>query len=131
MGYGDSGSVPHRFFLREGQNIDVGILKLFLSRKQVNLSHVAQSSPFASIASGGRSQATAPSSSFVPIGGRSTTLSPFVPFGGRSTTPSSPFQVVSSRGTVRTVVPEDFEPTSLPLPWDTLEIPVVQRRANK
>ena len=81
MGYGDSGSVPHEFFLREGQKVDVGILKLFLSRKQVNLSHVAQPSPF-----------------------------------------------VSSRGSKQAVVPE---PTNLPLPWDTVEIPVVQRRTKK
>ena len=85
VGYGDSGSVPYKFFLREGQNVDVGILKLFLSRKQVNLSHIAQPSPF----------------QVVPTG---------------------------SRGTVPTVVPE---PTNLPLPWDTVEIPVVQRRADK
>ena len=83
MGYGDSGSVPYTFFLREGQNVDVGILKLFLSRKQVNLSHIAQSSPFVS---------------------------------------------GSSRGTIRAVFPE---PMNLPLPWDTVEIPVVQRRAGK
>jgi hypothetical protein len=50
VGYGDSGSIPHTFFLGEGQNIDVGILKLFLSRKRVDLSHVAQSSPFGSAA---------------------------------------------------------------------------------
>jgi len=128
VGYGDSGSVPHKFFLREGQKVDVGILKLFLSRKQVDLSHVAQSSPFSPL--GGRSQATTAQSS--SIGGRrSTTLSPpFAPIGGRTTIPSSPF--VSSRSTVPNVVPEDFELTSssLPLPWDTVEIPVVQRRAN-
>ena len=123
VGYGDSGSVPHQFFLREGQKVDIGILKLFLSRKQVNLSHVAQSSPFAPIGGPSRPTATS-SSSFVPIG--STTPPSFE---GRSTTPSSPF--VSSRSTFQTVVPEDFEPTSLPLPWDSVEIPVVQRRANK
>ena len=49
MGFGDSGSVPHTFFLREGQKVDVGILKLYLSRKQVDLSDVAQRSPFESI----------------------------------------------------------------------------------
>ena len=81
MGYGDSGSVPHTFFVPEGQNVDVGILKLFLSRNQVNLSHVAQSSPF-----------------------------------------------VRTRGTAPPPLP-DF--TNLPLPWDTVEIPVVQRRAEK
>jgi hypothetical protein len=128
-GYGDSGSVPHEYFLREGQNVDVGILKLFLSRKQVDLSHVAQPSPFAPI--GGRSKA--PRKSSAPIGSRfttqlpsrSTTPSPFDLFGGRFTTPSSLF--VRSRGTFQAVVPE---PTNLPLPWDTVEFPVVQRRAN-
>ena len=81
VGYGDSGWVPHTFFLREGQSVDVGILKLFLSRTQVNLSHVAQ---------------------------------------------PSPFEV--SRASAKAVLPDD---KNLPLPWDTIEIPVVQRRANK
>ena len=40
---------PHTFFLREGQDVDVGILKLFLTREHVDLSDVAQSSPFDSI----------------------------------------------------------------------------------
>ena len=81
VGYGDSGSFPYIFFLRDGQKVDVGILKLFLSRKQVNLSHVAQSSPF-----------------------------------------------VPSCDPAPGVVPE---PTNSPLPWDTVEIPVVLRRADK
>lgn len=80
VGYGDSGSVPHSFFLRKGQKVDVGILKLFLSRKQVNLSHVAQ---------------------------------------------SSPFKDVCGRGSSEAILPES---KNLPLPWDTIEIPVVQRR---
>ena len=101
VGYGDSGSVPHWSVPREGQNVDVGMLKLFVSRKQVNLTHVAQSSPFA------------------PVGGHSTAPSPS--FGDRST-PSSPY--VSSRGTFQNVMPEDFEH----LPWDTIEIPMVHRR---
>ena len=72
VGYGDSESVPHSFFLREGQKVDVGILKLFLSREQVNLSHVAQSSPF------------------VPVEDHSTASSslPFTLIGGRSKNPS-------------------------------------------
>ena len=48
VGYGDSGTVPHMFFLREEQIVDVGILKLFLSREQVDFLDVAQSSPFVS-----------------------------------------------------------------------------------
>ena len=86
VGYGDSGSVPHSFFLRKGQNVDVGILKLFLSRKQVNLSHIAQPSPFKVASTDGR-----------------------------------------PRGSKEAELPE---PTNLPLPWDTIEIPVVQRRAD-
>jgi hypothetical protein len=88
VGYGDSGWVPHTFFLREGQSIDVGILKLFLSRKQANLSHVAQSSPFKVVSTG------------IGTGGRGATAA---------------------------VLPE---PTNLSLPWDTIEIPVVQRCAD-
>ena len=94
VGYGDSGSVPHTFFLREGQNVDVGILKLFLSKEQVNLSHVAQSSPF-------------------------------VPLEGRLTNSSLPFD--SSCGMVQAAVREGSDPS---LPWDTIEIPEVQRLAN-
>ena len=82
MGYGYSGTVPHTFFLREDQNVDVGILKLFLSRKQVDLSDVAQ-------------------------------LTPFVPIGARYTAPAK------LRG-----------PTKLRFLWDTVLIPVVQRRAG-
>jgi hypothetical protein len=100
VGYWDT------FFLREGQKVDVGTLKLFLSRKQVNLSHVAQSSPF------------------VPVGGRSTAppSPPFVHVEG-STTPSP---VNSSRSTH----PPPGPGSGLHFPWDTIEIPVVQRRAN-
>ena len=81
MGYGDPGWVPQTFFLREGQEVDVGILKLFLSRKQVDLSHIAQETPFK-----------------------------------------------VSRASAEAVLPE---PKNLPLPWDTIEIPVVQQHAEK
>ena len=82
MGSGDSRSVPHifKFFLREIQDVDVGILKLFVSRRYVDLSHVAQPSPFGS-------------------GSRGVTYLPM--------------------------------PVNLHLPWDTVEIRVVQRRADK
>ena len=91
MGYGDSGSAPHTFFLREGQNVDVGILKLFLSREHVDLSGVAQ---------------------------------------------SSPFQVDSTTSTTgaRSTAKANLEvPTNLPARhlWDTILVPVVQRRAEK
>ena len=82
MGYGDSGTVPHTFFLRDGQDVDVGILKLFLSTKQVDLSDVAQSSPF-------------------------------VLTGARSSAPAQ----LKGRNKLR-------------LNWDTILIPVVQRRAD-
>jgi hypothetical protein len=87
VGYGDSGSVPYSFFLRKGQDVDVGILKLFLSRKQVDLLHIAQPSPFQ-----------------VKLEVASTDTRP--------------------RGSEKVVLPE---PKNLPLPWDTIEIPVIQR----
>ena len=102
VGYRNSGWPPHTFFLQKGQKVDVWILKLFVSRKAVNLSHVAQSSPFAPI----ERRSTAPSSSFIPIE-------------GHSTTPSS--SLVASRG---------FDYNYLLLPWDTVEIPLVLRRAK-
>lgn len=46
MGHGDSGTDSHTFRLRENQNVDVGILKLFLSKERVDVSDVAQPSPF-------------------------------------------------------------------------------------
>lgn len=51
MGYRDSGSVPHTFLLREEPNVDVRILNLLLSRKQVDLLDVAEYYPFFSIGS--------------------------------------------------------------------------------
>ena len=124
VGYGDCGWVPQTFYVREGQKVDVGILKLFLSKKQVDLSHIAQPSPFVPVE--GHSTSTAPSSSppsppFVPIGGRSnSTLSlpfDFSPTVARGTRP--PGQTVMREG------------TESRLPWDTVEIRVVQRPENK
>jgi len=83
VGYGDSASVPRTYFLQEKQDVDVGILKLFLSRKHVDLSHIAQPSPFEVASTDSR--------------------------------PCDSTEVVSP------------EPTNLSLPWDTIEIPVVQR----
>ncbi|KIJ63462.1 hypothetical protein HYDPIDRAFT_29274 [Hydnomerulius pinastri MD-312] len=45
IGYGAGGGVPTRYFLRDGQDVDVGYLKLFLSREHVDLSHIPQQSP--------------------------------------------------------------------------------------
>ncbi|KAK0218650.1 caspase domain-containing protein [Armillaria fumosa] len=46
VGYGASGTVPHMYILREGQDIDVGFLKLFFSTEYMDLSGVVQNSPF-------------------------------------------------------------------------------------
>jgi hypothetical protein len=82
VGFGDSGTIPHTFLLRDKQDVDVGILKLFLSQKQVDFSEVAQ-------------------------------LTPFVPIGARYTVPTTSIA----------------KPTKLRLQWDTILVPVVQRRA--
>ena len=119
VGYGDSGRVPHRFFLRKGQNVDVGVLKLFLSRNQVNLSDVAQPSPFVPV--GGHS-ISPPSPPFGLTGGHSRTSPLTLPFDATGT---------GSRGSIQSVTREGPEPTDLRLPRDTVEVTVVQRRANK
>src|SRR6266446_2884031 len=46
IGYGSGGAPAQTFYLRSGQNLDVGFLKIFLSTKPVDLSSIAQSSPF-------------------------------------------------------------------------------------
>ncbi|KAG7440958.1 uncharacterized protein BT62DRAFT_956397 [Guyanagaster necrorhizus] len=46
IGYGASGSVPHMYALREGQDVDVGFLKLFFSTEYIDLSGIVQKSPF-------------------------------------------------------------------------------------
>ncbi|KAI0032857.1 caspase domain-containing protein [Vararia minispora EC-137] len=46
IGYGDGGGVPHQYFLRQGQDVDVGFLKLFLSTRPVDLDNVPQKTPF-------------------------------------------------------------------------------------
>jgi hypothetical protein len=83
VGYGDSGTVPHTFFLRDKQEVDVGILKLFLSKKQVDLSDVTQPSPFVRVA--------------IEAPNRDKNKA---------------------------------KPTNLRLLWDTILVPVVQRRAE-
>ena len=43
MGYGDSGSVPRTFCLeKQNANVNVGILRLFLSKERVELSNKAK-----------------------------------------------------------------------------------------
>jgi hypothetical protein len=46
IGFGDGGSVPFTYGVRDGQNVDVGFLKLFLTTEHVDFSNVPQSSPF-------------------------------------------------------------------------------------
>jgi len=46
IGYGSGSVAPFTYFLRDGQNVDVGFLKLFLSTEPVDLSHLIQRSPF-------------------------------------------------------------------------------------
>ncbi|KAG7440956.1 uncharacterized protein BT62DRAFT_956394 [Guyanagaster necrorhizus] len=55
IGYGASGTVPHMYALREGQDVDVGFLKLFISKKYVDLSGIIQKSPFDDDRHSGRS----------------------------------------------------------------------------
>ena len=49
IGYGAGGGIPYVYYLRDGQDIDVGYLKLFLFTQHVDLSHVPQNSPFAQV----------------------------------------------------------------------------------
>ncbi|KAI0312608.1 hypothetical protein OF83DRAFT_1145252 [Amylostereum chailletii] len=46
VGYGSGGVAPWGCFLRDGQELDVGYFKLFLSTKPVDLSSIPQASPF-------------------------------------------------------------------------------------
>ncbi|PBK59436.1 hypothetical protein ARMSODRAFT_1027392 [Armillaria solidipes] len=56
IGYGASGTVPHMYTLRKGQDVDVGFLKLFFSTEYVDLSGVVQNSPFDDVRQSGRPQ---------------------------------------------------------------------------
>ncbi|KDR74093.1 hypothetical protein GALMADRAFT_71556 [Galerina marginata CBS 339.88] len=46
LGYGSGGVGPFSYALRQNQDVDVGFLKLFVSTKPIDLSHVPQPSPF-------------------------------------------------------------------------------------
>jgi hypothetical protein len=46
IGYGAGGASAQTFYLRTGQNLDIGFLKIFLCTEPVDLSTIAQSSPF-------------------------------------------------------------------------------------
>ncbi|SJL15635.1 uncharacterized protein ARMOST_19139 [Armillaria ostoyae] len=61
IGYGASGTVPHMYTLREGQDVDVGFLKLFFSTEYMDLSGVVQGSPFEDVRKDGRPPYSSPS----------------------------------------------------------------------
>jgi hypothetical protein len=46
IGYGAGGSSPFQYFIQQGQVVDIGFLKLFLTTECVNFSNVPQVSPF-------------------------------------------------------------------------------------
>lgn len=46
VGYGSGGSAPFTYLLRQGQDVDVGFLKLFLTTEYVDFSNMPQASPF-------------------------------------------------------------------------------------
>jgi hypothetical protein len=46
IGYGSGGARPYGYVLPDGRDIDVGYLKFFISTEQIDLSGVAQPSPF-------------------------------------------------------------------------------------
>ena len=46
MGYGAGGGRPFKYYLRPGQDLDVGFIRIFISTEQVDLSGIEQRSPF-------------------------------------------------------------------------------------
>ncbi|KAK0187314.1 hypothetical protein F5146DRAFT_985418 [Armillaria mellea] len=54
IGYGASGTVPRRYALRKGQDVDVGFVKLFFSTECMDLSGIVQRSPFIECRGGDR-----------------------------------------------------------------------------
>jgi hypothetical protein len=46
IGYGDGGVPPWQFFLRDGEDEDVGFFKLFLTTSPADFSSIPQESPF-------------------------------------------------------------------------------------
>ncbi len=47
VGYGRDGGNPWKYYLDDWQESDFGFLKIFLTTKRVDLSHILQESPFA------------------------------------------------------------------------------------
>ena len=54
IGYGTGSAPAQTFYLRTGQNLDIGFLKIFLCTEPVDLSTIAQSSPFEKTRSSGQ-----------------------------------------------------------------------------
>ncbi|EIM79947.1 uncharacterized protein STEHIDRAFT_163202 [Stereum hirsutum FP-91666 SS1] len=50
IGYGAGGGNPRMYHVRQGRDVDVGFLKLFVSTQWVDYSHIKQNSPFDGIA---------------------------------------------------------------------------------
>jgi hypothetical protein len=46
IGYGSGGEAPFSYFIRDGQDVDVGFLKMFLTTEPVDYSNIPQTSPF-------------------------------------------------------------------------------------
>jgi hypothetical protein len=53
IGYGVSGSPPSKFHLEKNQTLNVGYIRLFISTCTVNISSIAQLSPFTGAGRGG------------------------------------------------------------------------------
>lgn len=49
IGYGSGGHLPQTYYTREGQDLDIGFLKLFVSTQPVDYSYIAQPSPFGGV----------------------------------------------------------------------------------
>lgn len=46
IGYGAGGGQPRQYWLRPGQEIDIGFLKLFVTTQWIDFTNIAQPSPF-------------------------------------------------------------------------------------
>lgn len=56
IGYGSGGSAPFTYYIEEGQTVDVGFLKLFVTSEYVDFSNIPQVSPFERGRKSGRPQ---------------------------------------------------------------------------
>jgi hypothetical protein len=102
IGYGCGGSGPFRHFLRDGEDIAIGFLKLFLTTEPVDLSNIPQSSPFRQDGQTEQPPRHQPS-------------------------PLSPLVTGIGDGLMPPLLKKKMKMTST---WDTITVPVVQRKAN-